>query len=55
MACAASGCKFLATTDYYTGHRSPRIFGRAKTMASAEAWGAALLMAQTWVLASVVA
>jgi len=38
-----------------TGDRSPEIFRRVKSTASAEAWGAALRMAPTSVLASVVA
>ena len=43
-----------ATTD----HRSPitkKTFGSVKSMAAAEAWGAALPMAPTWVLVSVAA
>jgi len=32
-----------------------KTLGSVKTMAAAEAWGAALLMAQLWVLASVAA
>ena len=35
--------------------RSPEIFGRRNSMAAAEAWDAALLMAPTSVLASVAA
>ena len=38
-----------------TGDRSPESFRRVKSMASAEAWGAALRMAPTSVLASVAA
>ena len=38
-----------------TGDRSPEISGTAKSRAWAEAWGAALAMAPTWVLASVAA
>ena len=49
----------LVDLDYsrslYTDHRSPEIFGRAKSRAWEEAWDAALPLAQTWVLASVAA
>ena len=39
----------------YTGDRSPGISSTGNSMAWAEAWGVALLMAQLWVLASVAA
>ena len=45
----------ISTELLNTGDRSPEIFRRVKSMASAEAWGAALRMAPTWVLASVAA
>ena len=38
-----------------TGGRSPEISGTTKSRAWAEAWGAALEMAPTWVLASAAA